>query len=311
MYDPTKPYKHRILKLIESTWRTPYVRVTRGIYPIFTKRFSFPEVQHTDGIGTKGFFHWKARTFKNAVQDALAMNLNDLALVGAEPYALQNHIVLPKDDHTAILEIVSALATECRKYHIAMTGGETSIHADMPGMDISITVSGFIRKPIKNKCQAGDILIGLKSNGLHSNGMTRVRAALGNRVNPEFTRPTTIYLGMILGLLKKYEVHSMMHITGGAFSKLKDILGKNDAIIEFPRSFKPRPIFYELYKRGISSKDMYTTFNCGIGFALSVAPKDANKILSEVKSSLIIGRMEKGRGEVRIKSVFDGKIIRL
>src|SRR3989338_417501 len=144
MYNPTKPYKHEILRLIESTWNTPYVTVHRGLYPIIQKKFSFPEVQHTDGIGTKGLYHWKKRTFRNAVLDALAMNLNVLAMVGATPYALQNHIVLPRDDHGAILKIVVVLAAECKKRKIAMTGGETSIHSHTKGMDISITVSGLI-----------------------------------------------------------------------------------------------------------------------------------------------------------------------
>jgi len=67
MYNPTKPYKHHILKLIESTWDSPYVEVKRGLYPIIKKKFSLPEIQHTDGIGTKGFYHWHARTFQNAV----------------------------------------------------------------------------------------------------------------------------------------------------------------------------------------------------------------------------------------------------
>src|SRR5262245_13478561 len=128
MYNPTKPYKHQILRLIESTWRTHHVHVERGLYPVIIKKFNLPEIHHTDGLGTKGAYHWKKRTFKNAVVDALAMNLNDLAMVGAIPYSVQNHIVLPKDDHQAILTIVRSLARECKKRNIAMTGGETSIH---------------------------------------------------------------------------------------------------------------------------------------------------------------------------------------
>ena len=118
----------------------------------------------------------KKRTFYNAVMDALAMNLNDLAMVGAIPYAVQNQIVLPLDDHEAILQIVRFLAIECKKRKIAMTGGETSIHSDTKGMDISITVSGLLSKKLKNQCKVGDILIGFPSNGLHSNGITKAKA---------------------------------------------------------------------------------------------------------------------------------------
>ncbi|MDP3800183.1 MAG: AIR synthase-related protein [bacterium] len=309
MYNPTKPYKHQILKLIEGTWNTPYAKVEKDIYPIITKKFSYPEVQHTDGIGTKGFYHWQKRTFKNAVLDSLAMNLNDLAMVGAVPYAIQNHIVLPKDDHKAILEIVKALAIACSKRKIAMTGGETSIHSGSEGMDIGITISGFIKNRRKNQCQTGDILIGLASNGLHSNGLTKVKEILGPKYRPEFTEPTKIYMDEILSLLNTYKVNGMMHITGGAFTKLKDILGNSNAIISHPEKLKPQKIFYDIYSKTLSNKIMYSTFNCGIGFILSVPKKEASKIISSLKNSDVIGEVVKGKGEIQIKSIFDQKTI--
>ena len=127
MYNPTKPYKSQILAEIKKTWRTPYVDIRADVYPIVKNKFSLPEVDHTDGIGTKGIYHWQKRTFRNAVLDALAMNLNDLALVRAVPYKLSNHIFMPKDDNIAILAIVRALSQECQKRKIAITGGETSV----------------------------------------------------------------------------------------------------------------------------------------------------------------------------------------
>ena len=311
MYNPTKPYKHQILKLIESTWNSPYVEVKRGLYPIVKRKISFHEVQHTDGIGTKGFYHWSKRTFQNAVLDALAMNLNDLAMVGAIPYVLQNHIVLPKDDHKAILAIVSALAKECRKRKIAMTGGETSIHSDMSGMDISITVSGFIKNIRENQCKVGDILVGIKSNGLHSNGITKVREIFGKKSRKEFTEPTRIYIDEILSLLNKHKVHGMMHITGGAFTKLRDILGKVDIVVHQPKALQPQDIFREIYKKGVSDKTMYSTFNCGIGFILSVPKNEVEQIARHIKNAAVIGEVIRGNGQVHIKSAFSEKMIRL
>lgn len=309
MYNTTKPYKHQILKLIESTWSTPYVEVSRGLYPIMNKKFSFSEVQHTDGVGTKGLYHWKKRKFKNAVLDALAMNLNDLAMVGAVPYALQNHIILPKDDHEAILDIVKALALQCRKRKIAMTGGETSIHSDMRGMDISITVSGFVKTKINNQCVVGDMLIGIKSSGLHSNGMTKVREVFGNQYRNDFVRPTTIYLDTVLGLLSKHQINGMMHITGGAFTKLKDILDKTDAHIIQLRKLLPHAIFKEMYKRDISNKTMYSTFNCGVGFVLSAPKRQAISIIRKLKNADVIGEIVRGSGRVQIQSAFDNKTV--
>ena len=311
MYDPTKPYKHKVLKVIENTWNTPYVKVERGLYPIIKKKFSSPEIQHTDGIGTKGFYHWQRRTFRNAVLDALAMNLNDLAMIGAVPYALQNHIVLPKDDHEAISEIVRTLVKECRKRRIAITGGETSIHSDIKGMDISITISGFVKSIQQNHCKVGDVLIGLRSNGLHSNGMTEVRKIFGKQYRKEFTEPTVIYLGEILLLLSRYKINGMMHITGGAFTKLKDILGRADVVIFHPKKLLPQQIFQEIYNKGLSNKTMYSTFNCGIGFVLSVPRQEAIQIVSSLKNAGIIGEVIRGNGSVRIKSAFDGKSVKL
>ena len=309
-YNPEKPYKNQIINLIQKTWDTPYLSVKENTYPIFKAEIDYLQVDHTDGIGTKGIFHWRRRSFKNAVQDALAMNLNDLAIVRAVPYKLQCHLMLPKDDQKAILEIMRSLARECRKYKIAITGGETSIQNNIKGMDISLTVSGFIKKERKNQFVKGDVLIGFNSNGLHSNGLTLARRILREKFSPEFIKPTKIYLDDVLILHKKYDIHGMMHITGGAYTKIKSLLKKTDALIHFDK-VKVQPIFRELYKRGVDSKEMYRTFNCGIGFIISVAQKDSFKIVSRTKGAYIIGRVVSGSGFVKIKSMFSKKEINL
>lgn len=309
MYNPTKPYKEKILSLIKSTWETPYVSVKAGTYPIVNKKFSYSEVDHTDGIGTKGYYHWQKRSFKNAVIDALAMNLNDMALVGAIPYKLQNHILIPEDDNKAILEIIAVLSKECKKRKIAITGGETSIHNNLKEMDISITVSGLVKKVKTNKFKKGDVLIGLKSNGLHSNGFTKVREIFGKEFRPEFIEPTKIYLDTILDLNEKYAIHGMMHITGGAYSKLKSLLVKTDAVITRDHKLKPQKIFLELYQKSISDEEMYQTFNCGIGFVFSVSPKDAAKIVSEIDGAEVIGKVVSGTEKIKIESMFSDRRI--
>lgn len=311
MYATTKPYKSKILELIRKTWQTPYVDVKPGAYPIIKKKFSFLEVQHTDGIGTKGFYHWQKRTFKNAVLDALAMNLNDFLMVGAIPYAIQNHIVLPEDDYQAIVEIIGELVRQCRKRKIAITGGETSIHNNAKGLDISITVSGFIKCIRENKCRAGDVLIGLKSNGLHSNGFTKVREIFGSRDNKEFTKPTAIYFDKIFPLLQQNKINGLMHITGGAFTKLKDLLDGSDIIISQPLKLRPQEIFYKIYQKGVSSKDMYSTFNCGVGLVLSVPKKEVKKIISHLPNTIVIGKVVQGSNCIHVQSAFDGKWIKL
>ncbi len=306
MYDSTKPYKKQILELIKQTWETPYVSVKGDDYPIIEKKFSYQETDHTDGIGTKGVYHWQQRTFRNASLDALAMNLNDLALMRARPYKLQNHILIQEDDKEAILEIVGVLSEECKKRDIAITGGETSIHNNIIGLDISITVSGFIKNYKPNKFEIGDILIGIRSNGIHSNGFTKIREVFNNGYNPDFIVPTTIYLDEILALDERFDIRGMMHITGGAYTKLKDLLCGVDAIFKRDHRLQPQPIFRNLYERGISDEEMYKTFNCGVGFVLSVSQQDAGKIISELDAD-IIGEVISGSGKIKIESMFSDK----
>lgn len=310
MYDPTKPYKKDILELIKQTWETPYVSVKDGVYPIIEKKFQYPEVDHTDGIGTKGIYHWQQKSFKNAALDALAMNLNDLALIRAKPYKLQNHIIIPKDNKEAILEIIKTLVGECKQRNIAITGGETSIHNNIIGLDISITASGFIKDLKPNKFEVGDVLIGIKSNGLHSNGFTKIREVFGKEYKPEFINPTVIYSDKIFTLNEQLNIHGMMHITGGAYTKLKDLLYGVDVKLNRSHRLKPQQIFRDLYEKGIPDEEMYKTFNCGIGFVLSVSPKDADRITSELDAD-IIGEITSGTKRVIIESMFSGTVIEL
>ena len=174
MYDTTKPYTDQIRELVKQTWDIPSAKIEGEDHPtILQRNFSFPEVDHVDGIGTKGVYHWRNRTFSSAVQDALAMNFNDLAMMRARPYKLQDHLTLPEDDHGAILEIIQSLTEQCRHYRVAVTGGETSIHNNAEGLEISV-VNGFITKRKPNRFRAGDMLIGIGSTGIHSNGFTRL-----------------------------------------------------------------------------------------------------------------------------------------
>lgn len=276
---------------------------------MFKRRFNYPEIDHTDGIGTKGIYHWGRRTFRNAVLDALAMDLNDLTMARAVPYKLQCHIILPEDNHRAILEIMKNLVAECEKRNIAITGGETSIQNNISGLDISLTISGFIKKEKRNQFHAGDVLVGFASSGLHSNGFTVVRKAFGNRFFKALTEPTKIYLETLQAIQEKYVVHGMMHITGGAYTKLKSLLSKTDAVITGNHSLKPQAIFRKLYAHKITDRDMYRTFNCGVGFVLSAPRVDALKIASKIKSADIIGEVVPGAGKVRITSMFSGKEI--
>lgn len=310
MYNPVKPYKKKILELIKKTQNTPYLVMEQGL---IWKKFVYPEFHHVDGIGTKGYYHWLDGSFENAVEDALAMNLNDLAVARAIPYALCDHIFLPKDDEEALLIIINHLVTECQKRNIAITGGETAIHNNLRGLEISIAMFGFIKNHTLNQFRAGDILIGIASNGLHANGFTKVRKIFGKKLRPEFIKPTYIYWDLIHSLDECYFIHGMAHITGGAFTKIKDLLIGCDALINRNHTLAPQPIFQELYDRGISDKEMYKTFNCGIGFVLSIPEKDCKKIMDEICAFNfacdVIGKIAAGKGKVKVQSMFSSQEI--
>ncbi len=310
MYDPKKPYTKEILDLIKQTWETPYVSVKDFL---IEKKFLHKEFQHVDGIGTKGIFHWQRKSFEYAVQDALRMNLNDLAFGRATPFAITDHIFTPTDDYFS--EIVKHLVKECKEANIAIVGGEPAVHSNIRGMDISIAMSGFIEKPTPNAFRQKDALIGIESSGLHSNGFTKINELFADELESsdlprkEFIEPTNNYLPTILSLNKKYDIHGMMHITGGAFTKLKGLLNDCEAYISAAHSLKPQEIFYEIYKRKVPDKVMYETFNCGIGFILGVDYEDLEDCLKDIKDfkADIIGKVFEGKGKVKISSRFSKK----
>lgn len=305
MYNTTKPHNAIILEQVKRTWETKYLTVSDGPYPIITRKFALEvhEVDHTDGIGTKGEYHWRYRTFRNAVLDAMAMNLNDLHMVRATPYKLQNHIIMPEDDGEAVFEISKALADECVSRGIAITGGETSVHDNHAGLEISITMSGFLEEVRPNLFKNGQVLIGLASNGIHSNGFSLIRKACrekGVEFDPTWLAPTRIYRVPDLHLIS-----GIQHITGGAFTKLKSRAEPNSDIfikskMEVPEVFQT---VYNAFGGDVTDETMYRTFNCGIGMVLGVSPKDVERVLNTAGGE-VIGSVEPGFGRIIIESQF-------
>lgn len=300
MYDTTKPYIGRIKEIVGRTQEGK----------------TFPP-SSTDGIGEKGIYHWQHRTFRSVVIDALEMNFTDMAVMRAKVKYLQNHIMVPKEDEEAILQVVETLSDECVKRDVVITSGETAVHESHKGIEISVSVQGEYVAKKENRFQRGDYLVGIGSNGLHSNGFTRIREVFGDEFREEFVRPTLGYYNTIINLLNRnVEINGMVHITGGAFTKLKEPLGDElDALIHKTDETKPQSIFYELSKRGVSDEEMYRTFNCGIGLVLSVSERSLEAILGEFAfggfKPKVIGEVISGKGRVRIKSAFSRRGVML
>lgn len=146
---------------------------------------------------------------------------------------------------------------------------------------------------------------------MHSNGFTKVRELFHKEFREEFVCPTRIYSDEIVPLYKRFNIHGMMHITCGAFTKLKDLLVKAD--LELTRDYMPEPqqIFKDLYNKGVSDEDMYKTFNCGIRFVLSTPKEETNKVIGELEDSYLIGRVISGEKRIRIESMFSNKVLKL
>lgn len=313
MYDPTAPFTPGILERIQKTWDTKYARVI-GVDTWVEK---FPphmlRKQSTDGIGTKGVYHWEGGTFREAAQDFLAMNLNDLAVMRAKPFLLTNHITLPEEDNEAIFEIIDYLAEECEKRDIAIPGGETSIHNTMNEIEISGTVLGFTNpENVVNKFKEGDTLVGIGSNGLHSNGYSKIRELYPDEFLDAFVIPTMIYSDTVFELLEYFngDINGMVHVTGGAHTKLRKPLGPGlDAVLDLEEI--SLPIFDRIYSDGLTAEEMYSTFNCGIGYVFSCDFGTAINIEQESKHSLIIGEVVKGTGKIKIQTPYSSKEIEL
>lgn len=279
-------------------------------------------VSGTDGVGTKLKLAFLMDRHDTIGIDCVAMCVNDVICAGAEPLFFLDYIACGKNVPEKIATIVKGVADGCRESGCALIGGETAEH---PGMmpeeeyDLAGFTVGLVdEKDIldKNSVCEGDVLIGLASSGVHSNGFSLVRKVfdittaeslawkpeeLGGRTLGEtLLTPTKLYVKPVLNLLKQVKVKSIAHITGGGFyENMPRAFGEGlDACIR-RGSWDILPIFRLIQKKGgISEHDMFNTFNMGIGMMVIVDPQDAEKTLSVLKENgteaSVIGRMVKG-----------------
>jgi phosphoribosylformylglycinamidine cyclo-ligase len=275
-------------------------------------------VSSSDGVGTKLMIAKLANQHDTVGIDAVAMNVNDILCTGAESLFFLDYIAFTKLRENVLLDIVKGINDGCRQAGCSLIGGET---AQMPGMyrqgeyDIAGFCVGVVeRGKIVNgsKIKASDLVIGIASSGLHSNGYSLVRKALGavelKSMAAALLEPTRIYVKPILELLRQYgaAVHGISHITGGAFyDKISRILPKNiDVCIEKSAWRVPEIFRLIQYKGNIEDAEMYHTLNMGIGLVLIVQKQQAScimKKLAELKlKSWIIGAAVKGNRQVNI-----------
>ena len=256
----------------------------------------------TDGVGSKLLLAGELDAVHTVGIDCVAMNVNDLICVGAEPLSFVDYVALDKPDEDLMAKIGMGLAEGCRQANCTLSGGETAILPELVhGFDIAGTSVGYVKqKDIIDGTQIseGDVLIGLKSSGPHSNGYTLIRKLFDGdaEVGKQLIEPTRIYVKEVMDLIKQVDVHGIAHITGGGLDNISRINDNFQYVIDNPL---PVPsVFDWLQRKGeVEDSEMYRTFNMGMGMMIIVGGKDAEKALSILGSDAqIIGSVRNGKG---------------
>lgn len=312
-----------IKPLARSTFRKGVLQDI-GSFGAFFKLSKYKKpviVSSTDGVGTKLKIAFMLDKHDTVGIDLLAMCVNDILTSGAEPLFFLDYFATGKLSPRKTAEIIKGIAEGCRVAGCSLIGGET---AEMPGFykENEYDLAGFAVGIIEedkiidgSKIKCGDIVVGLASNGLHSNGYSLVRKlffdikkykatksikALGCTLGEELLRPTRIYAKSILGLLKSVKVKGMAHITGGGITEnLPRILPKGLRAVIKKGSWHVQNIFDIIQSTGkVSDREMFRTFNMGIGFIVIVKESDLENTIRRLttfgEKTFIIGYIEKG-----------------
>jgi phosphoribosylformylglycinamidine cyclo-ligase len=290
-----RKFHEALARRLEATFRTRKGRVGHPVFPIghYAGLVDLNDGRvlslHTDSVGTKVIIAQMMRKYDTIGIDCVAMCANDLICTGAEPISFLDYLAMAKHDRHIVNEIAVGLVEGAKQAGMAIVGGETAIVPDLlssdPGLDLVGMAAGICRRKdliLGDEIRNGDALVGVASSGIHSNGLTLARKVLlgeyklgenvpelGRSIGEELLEPTQIYVKPVLEATRKLEVHGLSHITGGSFAKLGRIVGQANlgASIE---QLPPTPgIFRIIQKYGrISDREMYRTFNMGVGFVL-------------------------------------------
>jgi len=298
---------------------------------LFRRNYKKPVlVGCTDGVGTKVLLALEMGDLSTIGIDLVAMNVNDMITCGAEPLFFLDYLAVHKLKPARLLEIIEGVAVGCREAGCALLGGET---AEMPDLykrgdfdlaGFAVGVVEYRRAIDATRVAPGDIVIGLPSSGVHSNGYSLVRKLiargrckldkhydpLGETLGEALLRPTRIYVNSVLSIQKRYRVKkivtAMAHITGGGLIEnvARAIPANCDATLN-KKSWTPPPVFEFLRKQGTTRAEMFKVFNMGVGFVLIVRPFFAASVMKILRKSgekpFRLGRVKRGTGKVVLK----------
>ena len=286
-------------------------------------------ISGTDGVGTKLKLAFLMDKHDTIGIDCVAMCVNDVICAGAKPLFFLDYIACGKNIPEKIATIVKGIADGCVESGCALVGGETAEHPgmmpeeeyDLAGFTVGIVDEKNILD--KKNVKKGDVIVGLASTGVHSNGFSLVRKVFdidnaevlgkykdelnGKTLGEALLAPTQLYVKPILKLLEEVDVHSISHITGGGFyENLPRAYGENLNAVIHKGSWEVLPIFKLIQEKGnIAEHDMFNTYNMGVGMAVIVDGKDADKTIALMKEfgikASVIGEMSEGDHSVVIE----------
>ncbi len=282
-------------------------------------------VSGTDGVGTKLKIAFALDKHDTIGIDAVAMCVNDVLAQGAEPLFFLDYVALGHNEPAKVEAIVAGVAEGCRQAGCALVGGET---AEMPGMygggeyDIAGYTTGAVEKSKLidgSKVEVGDVLVGIASSGVHSNGFSLVRKIVadaglsytdcipefgGRRLGDVLLTPTRIYVKPVLDVIRNCNVHGISHITGGGFDEnIPRVLKPGQGISVQEGSWEILPVFRFLERLGgVPHREMFNIFNMGIGMVIVLAPSEADKAIEILSAhgekATVIGRVTPTPGVV-------------
>ncbi len=309
----------KIKPLIDRTSRPEVLTSIGGFSGLFAprlKRLKKPVlVSSTDGVGTKLLVAEAQKKYDTVGIDLVAMCVDDVVVTGAEPLFFLDYIAAGRLEQPKLLAIMKGILKGCRQAKTALIGGETAELPDLYEPD-RFDLAGFCvgivdaAKIIDGRhCRRGDAVIGLASTGLHSNGFSLARRVftaeeLKGEVGRQLLRPTRIYSPAILNVLSRVKLKAMAHITGGGFlDNIPRVIPEGLAVVIKKGSWPVPGLFRLIQERGeVSEREMFRTFNMGVGMVVVVSRKESARVISLFERqgirAWLIGELEPGKREV-------------
>jgi phosphoribosylformylglycinamidine cyclo-ligase len=262
----------------------------------------------TDGVGTKLELARRAGRWEGVGYDLVAMGVDDLAAVGARAVAFVDYLAVGALDGERDATIVSSIAAACAEIGCSLLGGETAEHPGVMGpdaVDLAGTALGVVEKGEelgRHRVTEGDVVLGLRSPNLRSNGFSLVRAALGDKVDDHLDAllvPSVIYSPSVLGAVDTGGVHAAAHITGGGIAaNLARALPEGLGAKVDTGAWEPPDVFALVSAEGVDEEEMFRTFNMGIGFTLVVDASSTDRVAETVAQHepVILGTVAPGDG---------------